>query len=158
MFQRCTLQNSPTENIKWFLTPTGSATTSLEQHSPMRISGRLWEAPSTLLYDWNQFKKFFKTSDDIDLLISLLQHVGLLHKCGDNKYIIPGKFPEIHDKVSWRKEEEFKEYYGRRLECEQDVDMFAPDVFPCIQMLSHAKLYVLQNYKFWILNLPYRLC
>ena len=89
--------------------------------------------PQRLVYDRNQLKKFFKTSADIDLLISLLQHVGLLHKCGPNKYIIPGKLPEIHDKVSWRKEDDFKEYYGRRLECEQDVDMFAPDVFPCIQ-------------------------
>ena len=89
--------------------------------------------PQRLVYDRNQLKKFFKTSADINLLISLLQHVGLLHKCGANKYIIPGKLPEIHDKVSWRKEDEFKEYYGRRLECEQEVDMFAPDVFPCIQ-------------------------
>ena len=95
--------------------------------------GDFEKLPQRLVYDRNQLKKFFKTSADIDLLISLLQHVGLLHKCGTNKYIIPGKLPEIHDKVSWRKEDEFKEYYGRRLECEQDVDMFAPDVFPCIQ-------------------------
>ncbi len=89
--------------------------------------------PECRVYTRKQLVDFFKTSADIDLLVALLQHVGLLHKCGRDKYIVPGKLPETLDKVCWRKEDEFKEYHGRRLECRQEVDIFAPDVFPCIQ-------------------------
>ncbi|XP_072047637.1 death-associated protein kinase 1-like isoform X1 [Amphiura filiformis] len=89
--------------------------------------------PECRVYNRKQLQEFFKTSADIDLLVALLQHVDLLHKCGRDKYIVPGKLPEALDKVCWRKEDEFKEYHGRRLECRQEVDMFAPDVFPCIQ-------------------------
>ncbi|XP_072047639.1 uncharacterized protein [Amphiura filiformis] len=115
-------------NTKWFSYDVIGAAFAGEDF-PVNFE----KLPERRVYSRKQLQAFFKTSADIDLLVELLQHVDLLHKCGRDKYIVPGKLPEALDKVCWRKEEEFKEYHGRRLECRQEVDMFAPDVFPCIQ-------------------------
>ena len=115
-------------NTKWFSYDIIGAAFAGED-----FPGDFPKLQESRVYNRNQLKNFFNTSADTDLLVALLQHVGLLYKCGHDKFIIPGKLPESLDKVCWRKEREFEEYHGRRVECKHDIDIFAPDVFPCIQ-------------------------
>ncbi|XP_033641726.1 death-associated protein kinase 1-like isoform X2 [Asterias rubens] len=86
------------------------------------------------LYSISDIRGLLQDLADADILMDLLQHLELVFRYDDTRYIIPARLPMDLDPVVWSKDPRFTEYYGRRIECKDDTDIFSPDVFPCLQV------------------------
>ena len=86
------------------------------------------------LYSLSDIRELLQDVADVDTLMDLLQHLELVFRYDETHYMIPARLPTTLDPVVWSKDTRFTEYYGRRVECKDDTDIFTPDVFPCLQV------------------------
>ncbi|XP_072041212.1 death-associated protein kinase 1-like [Amphiura filiformis] len=84
-------------------------------------------------YTIDDLKHYFKLTDE-NLLVDLLEYFELVYRNDDGTFIIPAKLPDSTDKITWVDNPRFQRYFGRRIECRDESDMFSIDTFPCLQV------------------------
>ncbi|XP_072026120.1 uncharacterized protein [Amphiura filiformis] len=74
---------------------------------------------------------------DAELPVALLKHFELAYsyiRCDMETFVIPAKLPPGVRDIDWQPDPtKNARYTGFRIECKDDTDMFAVDVFPCVQ-------------------------
>ncbi len=65
-------------------------------------------------------------------LLALLDHMDLVHETEDGMYLMPGKLPLHGDEVGWDVKEAY-DVKGISIVCADEIDIFNPSLFPCIQ-------------------------
>ena len=93
-----------------------------------------------VVYTMEELRALYEPVADEKLLLPFLEHLEIAYQYDSTQFIIPGMLPNDVDPVYWQKDESFKEYYGRRVECSDNTDVFAASVFPCL-MVAIMKWY-----------------
>ncbi|XP_072042725.1 uncharacterized protein [Amphiura filiformis] len=86
-------------------------------------------------YTIDDLKHYFKLKDH-NLLVVLLEYFELAYRNDDGSFIIPAKLPESTQEIAWAENSSVQRYFGRRIECRDESDMFAIDTFPCLQVTA----------------------
>ncbi|XP_077993427.1 death-associated protein kinase 1-like [Glandiceps talaboti] len=76
---------------------------------------------------------------NVDLVIPLLVEFELIIQAelsdeGELCYIIPGLLPSNMPQSQWKKDTSMEHYFGRRIQCLGDQDIFSPGFFPRLQI------------------------
>ncbi len=93
-----------------------------------------------VVYNLDELRELYQPVADEKLLLPFLEHLEIAYLYDSQHFIIPGMLPNDMDPVYWMKDDSFKEYYGRRVECSDNTDVFASSVFPCL-MVAIMKWY-----------------
>ena len=62
-------------------------------------------------------------------LLSLLDHMDLVHTTADGTYLMPGKLPTDGPEIDWDTQQVF-DVKGKSIECVENIDIFNPNAFP----------------------------
>ena len=91
--------------------------------------------PDKPVYSEEELREFLSTAEglDFDLTVLLLEHLKILFKTDDGKYLIPSKLPPSLPPIQLEKNDNAK-LYGIRVECVDESDMFSPNLFPNIHL------------------------
>ncbi|XP_072019729.1 death-associated protein kinase 1-like isoform X2 [Amphiura filiformis] len=93
------------------------------------------------LYQLHDLKARFAIQDP-DLLVTLLEYFELAYRNDVDTFIIPMKLPPGLSTIEWTPDESYTFYYGLRIECRDQTDMFTDDVFPCLQVQAMKRYHV----------------
>ncbi|XP_072044371.1 death-associated protein kinase dapk-1-like [Amphiura filiformis] len=96
--------------------------------------------PNQSFYSLPELREFFTEKMDTTQLLALLNHMDLVHETEDGRFLLPGKLPLHGKEVTWNAREAYA-VKGVRMECAEEIDIFNPSVFPCVQkkMLDERK-------------------
>ena len=91
--------------------------------------------PDKPAYSEEELRKFLSTREglDFDLTVLLLEHLKILFRTDDGKYLIPSKLPQSLPSIQLGMNDNAR-LYGIRVECVDESDMFSPDLFPNIHL------------------------
>ncbi|XP_072042076.1 uncharacterized protein [Amphiura filiformis] len=84
-------------------------------------------------YTIDDLKDYFKLKDP-NTLLDLLEYFELAYRNDDGTFIIPAKLPDSTDEIAWADNSRTQRYFGLRIECRDESDMFSIDTFPCLQV------------------------
>ena len=114
-------------NTQWFTTEViGKA-----------FAGEEFQAQFTTLpdqphYTLEELRDFFPQKIDTPRLLSLLDHMDLVHVMPDQRYLLPGKLPVSDEHIEWEVDEAH-DVKGISIDCVSDIDIFNPNCFPSVQ-------------------------
>ena len=114
-------------NTQWFTTEIIGAAFAGEE-----FRQQFKTLPNQLLYSQQELRDFFTEKMDVDQLLSLLNHMDLVHETEDKKYLLPGKLPDYGPEIVVNPGDGY-EVKGISIECDQEIDMFNPRVFPHLE-------------------------
>ncbi|XP_072043197.1 uncharacterized protein [Amphiura filiformis] len=67
-------------------------------------------------------------------LLLFLEQLELIYKLDGTNYTMPSQLRNRFQQKYWAEDLTKEEYYGRRIECCDETDIFSADVFPCLQV------------------------
>ena len=114
-------------NTQWFTTEIIGAAFAGEE-----FRKQFKTLPNKHLYSQQELRDFFTEKMDVDQLLALLNHMDLVHETEDKKYLLPGKLPDHGPEIVVNPVEGF-EVKGISIECAEEIDMFNPSVYPCLE-------------------------
>ena len=88
--------------------------------------------PDQPLYTLEELRSFFTEMEDTSKLLALLDDMDLVHETAGKDYLLPGKLPENAQQVEWNAQDAY-DVKGMSIECATNIDIFNPNVFPCLQ-------------------------
>ena len=88
--------------------------------------------PDRSSYSKDELCSFFPDDIESSQLLAILDDMDLVHRTGDDRYLLPGKLPETSPEVDWSPRHGF-EMRGRTIACMDVIDVYNPSVFPSIQ-------------------------
>ncbi|XP_072043296.1 death-associated protein kinase dapk-1-like [Amphiura filiformis] len=88
--------------------------------------------PNQSFYSLAELREFFTDKMNTTQLLDLLKHMDLVHETEDGSYLLPGKLPLSGKEVTWNARE-IHAVKGISITCAEEIDIFNPSVFPCIQ-------------------------
>ena len=114
-------------NTQWFTTEIiGSVFAGFQFEEQQRI------LRPQQLYTLSELQEIFTEEIEGTRLLALLDDMDLVHKTNDGKFLIPGKLPEKAEEVKWNVQDAYL-VKGISIRCADDIDIFNPSVFPCVQ-------------------------
>ncbi len=94
--------------------------------------GQIKTLPDQPFYTLEQLCEFFPREMDVPQLLALLDHMDLVHETSGKKFLLPGKLPIDIPEIGWDVEEAH-DVKGMSIVCAKEIDIFNPNVFPCVQ-------------------------
>ncbi|XP_072038591.1 death-associated protein kinase dapk-1-like [Amphiura filiformis] len=124
-------------NLKWFCSKVIAQAFASEDDfaflkpEPLQSKSR---------YTTEDFQKLFPSlADHIDDVVEFLKQLDLIFEVEENSYIMPVKLSQSKKDQLWQEDPTMTEYYGRRIECRDETDLFSADAFPCFQVAMMKK-------------------
>ena len=114
-------------NTQWFTTEIIGAAFAAEE-----FRKQFKTLPNQHLYSEEELREFFTEKMNIDQLLSLLNHMDLVHETKEKKYLLPGKLPDHGPEIVVNPGEGY-EVKGISIECAEAIDMFNPSIFPHLE-------------------------
>ncbi|XP_072044524.1 uncharacterized protein [Amphiura filiformis] len=74
-------------------------------------------------------------------LLLFLEQLELIYKLDEKNYTMPSQLRDRFPQKFWAEDPTKEEYYGRRIECKDETDIFSADVFPCLQVRLMRRYY-----------------
>ena len=114
-------------NTQWFTTEVIGRAFAGEE-----FQAQFTTLPDQPHYTLEELRDFFPQKIDTSRLLSLLDHMDLVHVMADQRYLLPGKLPVSDEHIEWEVDEAH-DVKGISIECVSDIDIFNPNGFPSVQ-------------------------
>ncbi|XP_072044320.1 death-associated protein kinase 1-like [Amphiura filiformis] len=90
-------------------------------------------------YIMEDFKRLYPNFADYEILLDFLKQLELIFEVDSKRYVMPVKLTRSKKDKLWHEDSTMTVYYGRRIECRDEIDLFSADVFPCFQVAMMKK-------------------